>query len=220
MKKVAYILVLLFYFISAHAQTDDFGIWYELSFEKKLTDKLTVGLEESLRTFNNASEFKSFNNDLGFKYTLSDFFSVNLGYRYSINKYENGYFGKHRVYVTFNAEKEINDFKFSYKNKFQINKSSYINEMSDLYPSYNDRNYLKIAYNIRGVKTDPYISAETFHNIQTPSFYSITETRYVVGVTRDLKFKSKINLSFIYITEYDKITDHSYIVSISFEKKF
>ena len=52
------IILILFLPLSVFSQKKDFGIWYGISAEHKLSKKLEIDLSTNIRTFENASKSK------------------------------------------------------------------------------------------------------------------------------------------------------------------
>lgn len=78
-------LSLLFLVTAITAQNnaeDEFGTWYILSTNNKLTDKLTFNLQSQVRTYELASEIEQFKIRTGANYKFTDKLSGALGYAY------------------------------------------------------------------------------------------------------------------------------------------
>ena len=57
--------------LMAHAQGDDFGMWYEIGAEKKLSSKWSMGLEGEFRTRNNTKTADRWSAGLSGEYKIS-----------------------------------------------------------------------------------------------------------------------------------------------------
>jgi hypothetical protein len=163
------VLLVLIHF-SVFSQISDFESWTDIGLRKKINEKLSLDLEESIRMNYNPGTIKSFNTDIGAEYELNESIEIKATYRLSMRKRPNGYFSKHRGAFDVTAKNSFNQLKISLRNRTQIEKDSYINEQLDLYPKYENRNRLKLLYNIRGVKTDPFFAIEVFHSLSRWEF--------------------------------------------------
>lgn len=215
-----FILALLIEHFPGLSQTKDFESWTDLAINKKLSDKLTVGIEESIRLHQNAGSINSFNSDLTLEYKINQSIELGGGYRISMKNQPNGYFAKHRGNIDVTYKNEINQFKISFRNRTQVEKDYYIENKKDIYPQFENRNRIKLFYNIRGLRTDPFLALELFHQISSHNFYKINAYRIYVGIGREFPGDLKLNLAFIYERAKKKIIENTYILNISIAKEF
>jgi len=78
-------IILLFIVTIASAQNtaeDEFGTWYILSTNNKMTDNLTFNLQSQVRTYELASEIEQFKIRTSLNYQFTDKVSGALGYAY------------------------------------------------------------------------------------------------------------------------------------------
>lgn len=203
----------------AHGQIYDFGVWSDIGVRKEFFNKVTVSLEEGIRLDNNATNINTINSDMGIQYEIVKNFDVKLSYRYGLKQKTNGYFAKHRTCLDFKLEQKLNTFQFEYRNRTSLSKDTYINEVSDQYTSFENRNKLSILYNIRGVKTDPFIGLESFHSLAESNVYAIESMRYFLGIEHEFKYNIKLQLCYLLNTETGKTKERSSVFQISVSKK-
>lgn len=211
---------LFIWHLTCFSQTRDFESWIDFGIGKKLNDKLSLGFEESLRLNQNACHINSLNSDLVLEYKINQSFEVGGGYRISMKNQPNGYFAKHRGNIDVTYKNEINQFKISFRNRTQVEKDYYIENQKDIYPQFENRNRIKLFYNIRGLRTDPFLALELFHQISSHNFYKINAYRIYSGVGRRFPGDLKLNLAFIYERAKKKIIENTYILNISIAKEF
>lgn len=218
MKRILfYIFLLLTYY--GFSQENDMATWVSAGISKEIADDFDISLEQGIRLSDNSSAINSINTDLGLSYSLAKHFDLKLGYRFSNKSKDNGYFAKHRWNIDGSFDTKISRFKFEYRNRFQIEKDTYINEQTDLYPTYENRNKLKIEYNIRGCVTDPYTSVETYHILNAATPYSITNYRYSLGVTTKLKYDIKLDIAFLYNRSLSETIENAFIFNLGVSYK-
>jgi len=211
---------LFIWHFTCFSQTQDFESWIDFGIGKKLNDKLSVGFEESLRLNQNLGHINSLNSDLVLEYKINQSFEVGGGYRISMKNQPNGYFPKHRVNLDISYKYEISQLKISFRNRTQFEKNSYIENQKDLLPRYENRNRLKLFYNIRGLRTDPFLAFELFHQLSSQDFYRINAYRIYSGISREFPYELKMNLSFIYERTKKSIIENAFIFNISVKKEF
>jgi len=217
-----YLLVLILCLIQfvGFSQFNDIESWTDIGLKRKISNKLSVDFEESIRLNQNSGSIKSFNTDLGVDYKLSKIIELSTTYRLSMRKKPNGYFLKHRANIDIKLSQSFNQFKITFRNRTQVEKDNYINEQTDLYAKSENRNRLKVSYNIRGVKTDPFFAIELFHQLNRWNFYKTTETRYQLGVGRKLPNNIKLNLGVIYKRAEQQTIENTLIFNVALKKSF
>ncbi|MBK8808972.1 MAG: DUF2490 domain-containing protein [Bacteroidales bacterium] len=205
--------------IQLHAQEKDLALWGEVALKKDLTKKISLGLSEEMRFNNNISNLKAINTEIQLSVKLSKIFKADMAYRYGLNQHENGFFAKHRFGISLEAEKEFGSFDLALRSRILLYKDTYSNEQTDLYPNYENRNRLKIGYNIRKFKTDPFFSIESFHAISNVSVLDIEGLRLSYGFVTKMKYKTKLNTAFI--CNYNLLEKGTeYVINIAFSKEF
>ena len=80
-RKKLNILILFLLPSVSFAQVKDFGIWYGVSAEHKLTKKLEIDLSANIRTFKNGAKIEEAFLEGGLSYNLSKHFAVAGSYR-------------------------------------------------------------------------------------------------------------------------------------------
>lgn len=201
------------------SQFNDFENWIDIGLKKELSKSLSLFFEESIRLNQNYGNLKSLNSDFGATYEINKIFEITACYRLSLKNRPGGYFFKHRGNVDLDFQKNFNHLKISYRNRTQFEKDSYVNDQNDLYISGENRNRLKFSYNLRGIKTDPYLALESFHQISPENLYRITTKRIYFGFGRKFTEDLKINLSFIYENMIKQQIENVFIIHIALKKE-
>ncbi len=140
--------------------------------------------------------------EIGFSYTLINFYDA---------KYDD-YQIRNRFTPFIQGKLKADRFSFSLREKYEItykDESDRIkkNGKIDTYklnPEKVWRNKLKIDYNIPGVKLEPFVSAESFYQLNNPDGNRFEKIRYVVGLEYKFNKHHSIDISGILNHTIDK----------------
>jgi len=202
------------------AQIHTSETWTEVGVSSDIFDDLSFSFVAESRFYNETFQLKTVSGDIGFDYKLSKNMRVGISHKIAQKNQPEGYFPTHTSSVNFQYKDKIKKFRFSYRNKFGMSKSMFVNETSDLYYSYENRNRIKISYNKKKLKLMPTVSVESFHPIQAYKPYRISEIRYAAGVTFDLKKKFELEIGYLYKQMlYSKIPESTSVFSIALSKE-
>ena len=246
-KRLITLLLLLF---ATHAgllaQSNDFGMWYELSAEKKLSKQWSGGVEAMYRSRNNArtgdrwsvavdAEYKivkKLKASAGYAF-LRDNFKEEMdlksdGFRY--NKWTPSYWGtRHRFHVDLSGSYDIGRFSLSLRERWQY---TYRPEAEGKKYDFDEeawkpvkgkgkhvwRNRLQVEYDIAQCKFDPFANVEMFVDDS-----GIEKMRYHVGV--DYKYRKQHTFALTYRyqkvnTDDDDFEVSSHLLGLSYKYKF
>lgn len=230
----------------ASAQSDDFGMWYSLTAEKKLSRKWSVDVEGEFRTRNDAKTADRWSIGVDGEYKITRWLKASAGYTLlydnnpekisynddgSYNNWRPSYWGlRHRVAVSLAGSVDAGRFSFTLRERWQY---TYRPEKTvDRYDFDNVwweektvksksrhvlRSKLKIDYNIPKCKVDPYVDVELFNA------WELQKVRYTVGVDWKLTKKHVFGLSYHYqdVNGDDDDNDvNSHILGLSYKFKF
>lgn len=224
----------------------DFGMWYELGAEKKLSRKWSVGAETEFRTRNDSrtadrwsvgvsAEYKLFKGvkaSAGYSF-LYDNFREELdmkkdGIRY--NKWTPGYWSaRHRFNVSLSGNVDWRRLNFSLRERWQY---TYRPEAEGKKYDFDEetwksvkgkgknilRSRIQVSYDIPHWKFDPFANVELFNDDN-----GIEEIRYQVGVDYKLKKKHAFALTYRFQSVNDDDDDYeanSHLIGISYKYKF
>ena len=193
----------LFFFIVQYSYgADDNQSWTKISFEKKIPYSLKLELAQGLRLKDYVSTFNQAFFELSLSYKDSNGLRMNIPYRYTI--FEDKI--KHRL--SFGAS-----YQYSYKPVSLKYRLKYYRLYENGEPLGEDgvtlgdliRSKFTIKYKT-GKKTNPYISGELFHLLNTNN-NPFDEYRASFGIEIDLPRKNSI--IFFYIFKKEDITKSS-----------
>ena len=194
--KLYIVCYLLFLFDQCLYGADDHQSWTKVSLEKKIPFSLKLELAQGLRLKDYVSTFNQAFFELSLSYKDSNGLRINIPYRYTI--FEDKI--KHRL-----------SFGASYQYSFKPVSLKYRIKYYRLYENGEPlgeggvtlgnliRSKLTILYQ-SGKKTNPYISGEWFHLLNTDNNL-LDEYRASFGIEIDLPRKNSINIFYLFKKE-------------------
>ena len=200
--KLYIVCYLLFLLIQCLYATDDHQSWTKVSLEKKIPFSLKLELAQGLRLKDYVSTFNQAFFELSLSYKDSNGLRINIPYRYTV--FEDKI--KHRLSFGVSYRYSFKPVSLKYRIKYYrlYENGEPLGEggvtLGDLI-----RSKFTIKYK-SGKKTNPYISGELFHLLNTNN-NPLNEYRASFGIEIDLPRKNSIN--FFYILKKEDITKSS-----------
>ena len=231
---------------TVQAVDNDFGMWYSISTEKKITKKWSAEIEAEMRTRNDARTWDRWSAGVSAKYKLTRWLNAEAAYVFlndnnpeKISYHTNGdynnwrpsYWGtRHRFNVSLTGKVGFGGFEVSLRERWQYTyRPEATTERYDFDNSlWEDvdvrgkgsnvlRSRLQVEYNIPKSKVDPFASVELFNA------WHIDKVRYVIGAEWKIRKKHVIGAEYIYQTingDDDDNDPNSNILSLSYKFKF
>ncbi len=222
-RRFRYSLFTLIFFLplAAFSQGKDFGIWYGISAEHKLSKKLEIDLSTNIRTFENASKVEEAFIEGGFAYNLNKHLSVAGSYRL-IKSLENNnsYYLRHKYFVDAKGTLPVGDFTLSCRLRFQSLIKNYIRHEVDKYPSYTGRIKMKLVYRTKTFPVDPFIYIESFCPMFSEYSGTIGKNRYSAGLEFRITKRQSVESEYIFQRDYQPHLSDINIVSVNYNIKF
>jgi hypothetical protein len=245
-KLITIIGLLLATAATVSAQCDDFGVWYELGAEKKLSPKWSIGVEGEFRTRNNSRTADRWSAGLSAEYKIIKGLKASAGYTllYDNNKEEfdlksdglrpnkwmPSYWGvRHRTNVSLSGNVDIGRLNIALRERWQYTyrpmtedkKYDFDNEEWRSVKGKGKnvlRSRLQLSYDIPHWKFDPTASVEMFNDKS-----GIAKMRYQVGVDYKYQKKHVFGLTYLYqgVNRDDDDNEvNSHIIGLSYKYKF
>ncbi len=212
MKKRFLLLIFIFpFFFAAYSKTEKFGTWIEVELAKKFLKKFEFSFIPELRLQDDFTvDEYIFEGKLG--YGAFKFLDFAAAYRISTNVKKSGNVVSQSAVFDVTGKTDYKRFSGSLRARFTNDTDS-----GDIpWDTYYFRPRAKLAYNIKGVKAEPYISCELFHNFREKEYY---KARYDVGFTR--KFKKNHEFGLYYrLIDYFSDRNSVNILGINYGFKF
>jgi len=207
-------------------QNYDFETWNSLGIQKKLFDNsLTLSLSEEIRFKDNSSTMDQFFTEFGIKYKFFDHWSIGTGYRIiRENEGKDPNSKQKRWNTDLGFKHDIERFSLGYRIRYQNKNYSGISKDEGDIPVQKLRTRLKVNYNIKNWKWDPYLAAELFWTKETIPVTNYIESihvdnievsglqkiRLTLGTSKKFKKIGQLNLFYRFEHEFSKYP-YSYI---------
>lgn len=247
MKKFLLLFSLFPFFpLSASAQSDDFGLDFELEVEKKLSKQWSLGLEGEVRTRDNTKTMDRWSGGLSVDYKIAKWLKASAGYTFlydnnekityktngAVNK-EAHYWGvRHRFNVSLTGSQKFGNFKFSLRERWQYTyrpeytvdeRWSYLKNAYDgkahTYSGKGKhvlRSRLQVEYDNNKVPVSPYASVEFFNQM------SLEKVRYQVGAEWSLTKQHAVGAFYRYqhiSNDDEEIETNRHLIGLSYKLK-
>lgn len=173
-----FVIILFISFSVVQAKTEKFGTWIELTFTKKFLKDFEFSIIPEFRLQDDFTlDEYIFEGKLG--YGPYKFLDLAVSYRYNTNVKNNG--NEVSQYMVFDVTGKTEYKRFDGSLRARFTNDSDGGEIQ--WESFFFRPRVKIGYNIKNWKTDPYISGEFFYDLKNAEFY---KGRFDIGVSRKL----------------------------------
>jgi hypothetical protein len=220
-KKRCSVVFLFFLPLAAFTQEKDFGIWYGISGEHKLTDKLDIELSTSIRTFDRAAKIEEAFIEGGLSYNFNKYLNIASSYRLTKNiEDDDSYYFRHKVFFDFKGSLPVSALSFSCRLRFQTRTKTYIEDEGDKIPDYTGRIKLKAIYKTPSFPVNPYIYAETFCPMFSDKTRTIEKNRFAGGIVLRISKRHSFEAEYIFQRDYLPDISDINIISVSYNVKF
>jgi hypothetical protein len=228
MKKYCWIIItMLAGMLPAQAQQEeDLGLWTSVGVEKKISQRVTLKLEENLRFYDNVTKIDQFFTNLGAQYKISKHFKIAGFYRFiQKHRYKTGNVSiRHRFYadLTFRVKVKPLIFVDRFRVQTQV-QDIYSSELGNI-PESRTRNKAEFRLDL-DKRYQPYISGEIFYQIQDPRNEDVNNylnaVRYSAGVDYEISYRSVIGAYYILQTTLnDSPSLNEYIIGLEYTISF
>jgi hypothetical protein len=219
-KKLFFAVLLIFLYLTAHSQEKDFGIWYGISAEHKLSDKLAIELSMDIRTFNKAGRIEQAFLEGGITYGFNKNFAVAGSYRLSDNiENNNSYYFQHKFFLDLKGNIPLGNFDLSGRLRFQTRTKTYFKDISNDHPDYNGRIKLKVVYKTPVFPVDPYLYIESFTPMFSEKTRTIEKERLGAGLEFSIAKHHSASLEYIFQRDFLPHLSDINIISITYNIK-
>lgn len=212
-KKLVLILFLLP--LLGVAQFNDFQTWTSLELDYELNKKNQFNLEQSLRTVQNATSWRTIFTEINYNHNINKHLSLGVGYRYSYRNKLDYSINSNRITANLKIKTKISRFTFSYRLRFQSEYPN-INKQEKLKrPTTYNRHLTKLKYKLTK-KIKIYLSSEIYLLINGPIYFS-DKYRLTGGSAYKFNKRNTINLFYRYQKEQFIIPTNTYILGVKYK---
>ena len=247
-RKAFYLLALMMVLLSLLAQSDDFGVWTSIGAEKKISKKLSVGMEAELRTRDDVSTLDRWSVGVDAQYKLTKWLKVSAGYSFLDDNNEkityketNGmpnklaeYWGvRHRFNVSLTGSYKFGDWQVSLRERWQYTyrPEKTIDERWDFDDDEYDgkpKTYKGRGKNVLRSRLQlsydiPNSHFEPYASVEMFNGWSVQKTRYTAGVDWKITKKHEVGLYYLYQSVHDDDDDNEpnrHVVGVEYKFKF
>lgn len=173
---------------SLFSQWNDFGIWSQITLEKKFTPRFVINLTECIRLKENASQINTHYSQLGLEYKLTQKIDLAFGYRNAQKfKFDETVDYRQRFQLDFVYKLKFKKLKIELQERFQTQFENIGRSSTGLTPQFYFRTKATLSYDLER-RITPYCSAELFLN----QYKYIDKLRFRVGFSYDFNKKNSL----------------------------
>jgi hypothetical protein len=214
------VIFLFFLQLTVYSQEKDFGIWYGISAEHKLSGKLVIDLSAEIRTFSNAAKIDEAFMEGGITYAFNKNFAISGAYRFSDNiENNNSYYFQHKFILDLKGNLPLGNFSINGRIRFQTRTKTYFKDISDDHPDYTGRMKIKIVYKTPTFPVNPYLFVESFTPVFSDKTRIIEKERLGAGLDFSITKNHSASLEYIFQRDYLPHLSDINVISITYNIK-
>ena len=195
--------------------------WVSAAILFDMPKKFSLSLAEESRIRNfSGSLISQVHTDVELGYKLNKRIDFACIYRYAQKREDNQYFyARNRFSAEGSYDNNLRRLGYSYRLKYQIQskhyKEDYFDEIADQYI----RNRIKLTYNIRRTRIEPYLLGELFSPLNRYKLQTIDEYRFGAGLKVPLNKKNRLDVGLLYDHELNKKDYSAWILVVGYRFK-
>lgn len=181
-----------------HAQQDDAGLWASVSVKHQVTRRMSVGISEQIRLYQNVSEVDQFFTDIGIDYDLLSSLKVSVSYRLTSKNQLTYYQTRHRGYIDLTYKKKLKPLSLSFRQRLQSQVEAVNSSDNGKVPEWYTRSKLTVKLDL-DKKYSPYLATEYYYLVDNlkESDHVFDKARYEIGIDYDFNRRSSLNLFYL-----------------------
>ncbi len=211
------------FFISAavNAQVNDAGLWISLAAEKKITQKLSLGLSQETRFDENISRLATSYTDVGAEYRIFKFLSAGIHYRYVRSRQLTGFYEpRQRFYADVSYRYRNKPVIVTLRQRLQAQYRNTRNDSKTKSPESYLRSKLTVKFDL-DKKYFPYISTELFFQLNNDLGNEIDNIRYAAGFDYELNNFHAVGLYYLINKEIHVVNPETdYVIGAEYKYSF
>lgn len=195
---------------------EDAGLWSSISLQHKFTQRLSAGISEQLRLYQNISAVDQFFTDVSLEYGFTKNFKASLNYRLISKNQLEYYSTRHRFYLDLSYKYKLSPLVLVLRERLQQQVADLNSSDNGHIPEWYSRTKFSVKVDL-GKKITPYVAAEMFYLIddavEDPQV--IDRVRYEAGV--DYEFNRRHSLNFFYLIQESYVSDErDFIIGLGY----
>ncbi len=206
---------------SLRAQQIDFWQWNSIALDKKISDKFSIGIDEEIRFYHNASQLNLTYTNLGVSYRPLKFIKIAFLYRFIQKRQDDkSYSLRHRLLFDVSLRHKMKWLTLAYRARIQSQMRDINSSENGKIPESYLRNKFDVKFNI-SKKFTPFLAAEFRYQFGNARMiegnYSFNRGRYYVGTDYEFSKKFSVGLYYMIQWEYNIIyPERDYVLGTSF----
>lgn len=206
-------LFLIFITTKVYSQISDFQSWNSVAVEKEFNFGLTATITEEFRFEENMSKIDKYFTDAGLEYKITKFMDIGAAYRL-VRDYKNSgdKIWKHRFDVNCMFDFKVKRLKFDYRIQYQNDNENLFSEDVSAISENNIRNRMRVKFDFKNCRINPYLSSEIFYQINKNSTSEFSKIRNSVGFGYEFLPQNNIDFYLMIETELNKLAHENYLI--------
>jgi hypothetical protein len=203
-------------FTSIHAKTDKFGTWIELTFTKKFLKDFEFSIIPEIRLQDDFTvDEYILEGKLGYK--PLKFLDLSVSYRYNTNVKEKGNEVSNNFVFDATGKTGYKRFDGALRLRFTNDyDAGEYDAVANLWEKVYFRPRVKLKYNIKKVKINPYVCYELYYDLKNNE---LNKGRYDIGISRKLSKRHEIGV-YYRNQDYYSTRNSIHILGIDYGFKF
>jgi hypothetical protein len=192
--------------------------WISATVTYDLPKKFNFNLTEEARLRNiSGSLLNQMHTDFELGYKVHKRVDVACIYRFAQKREDNHYFySRHRFTAQASYDNKYKRLEYTYRARYQYQTKRYKEDIFDEIPDQYLRNRLKLTYNIRKTKVEPYLSYEIFSPLNRYKEQVIDEFRIGLGARIPINKRNRLDAGLLYNYEMDNSPVSAWIITIGY----
>lgn len=216
-KRAVISLFSILFSLASFSQRNDFGLWTEITLEKKISPRWEISLTESIRLNENSTRLNQHYTHLSGTYKISKALSVSLAYRNSQRfDFDQTIDYRHRLQLEAAYKRKLGHLGIEVQERFQIRYDNIQREADWEIPQIYYRTRFTLDYDLDS-RFSPFASAELFLN---QSLF-LDNIRLRAGL--DYEFNKKNSIRVYYMIDQDlQVNDplRLYVLGLNYKFSF
>lgn len=207
--------------LKAIPQEKDFGLWFELEAEKKISRMFDLSIAGGIRTFENASRIDVIFLEPSLSVKFNDYVSATAAYKLSNKLEDDGeFYYRHRLSADATLSYPGRNWKVSGRFRIQRTTRTFIEDSEDLAAEYVGRFRLKASYDFSSKPFAPFVYFEAYNPLFEDKRIDIQRIRISAGTQVRISNSASFEAGYILQRDYKSVIHDMHIISASLKVKF
>ena len=218
-RRILLLFLFFLYITPGLSQEKDFGIWYNFSLKREITDKLDFGGGAALRTYQFGSRIEQAFAQAGLDYKIFDFLSAAATYRLAnFSEVESdSHYLQHKLFLDLNGKFDVSVVDLEARMRFQtrIKTSEYDQDNNST-----GRIRLKATYKTPSFPVNPYVFMETFIPLFSEADRLIGKNWLSIGIEININKTHSVDVGYLLNRVYIPDLFDLHVIDLDYNIKF